>query len=172
MRAHTYTSTRGIQFAASFCKTSVLVCASRAVIPGQRDAIMQRTGHLPPLLLRPLAVLRLPPRCPRASPRLVSLTLKPLKRSHSRPCYSLRRACRARITFGTRARGLLTLLRRQDNSVPLSLKEDVIPAKGIPFCETYTLANSRMLLLGCQENLSRVPLVADVRVASRQNRNF
>lgn len=63
-------------------------------------------------------------------PRLVSLTLKPLKRSHSRPC-SLRRACRSKITFETRAHGLLTLLRGEDNSVRLGLKEGLFPARGI-----------------------------------------
>lgn len=52
-------------------------------------------------------------------PRLVSLTLKPLKRSHSRPC-SLRRACRSKITFETRAHGSLTLLRPRQLSSPRS----------------------------------------------------
>lgn len=71
-----------------------LVCTSRAVIPGQRDAIMQRTGHLPSLLSVPRSVPRRSPPPASSSPSassIVSLTLKPLKRSHSRPC-SLHRA--------------------------------------------------------------------------------
>lgn len=83
--------------------------------------IMQRTGQ-PPVLPSPLvstiAVLRLFSHRPRAS-SIVPLTLKPLKRSHSRPCSSERRAC-SRITFGsgTWACRLLTLLHRWYNSVP------------------------------------------------------
>lgn len=89
----THTRARGIQFAERvFAKR--LVCTSRAVIPGQRDAIMQRTGHLPSLLPVPRSVPRRSPPPASSSPSassIVSLTLKPLKRSHSRPC-SLHRA--------------------------------------------------------------------------------
>lgn len=132
---------------------------------------MQRTGHLPPFL----------PYIPRSSsvcllvalerPRLKSLTLKPLKRSHSRPC-SLRWACRSKITFETRAHGLLTLLRREDNSVPLGLK-GFIPAKGIPLDSFWDRQILECVLLRCQENLSWVTFsfLVDLSVLTRELKN-
>lgn len=103
-----HTRVRGIQFAASFCKTCW--CAG-TVIPGQRDAIMQRTGQSLPSSFHhgcsPVALERR---------RLYRWPWSPW-RDHARglAASSDVPARRSRITFGfgTWACRLLTLLHRE-----------------------------------------------------------
>lgn len=92
---HTYTRARGIQFAASFCKTaSVHVQGSDSRTTWRNYATNWSPPASPSSLTVPRSVLRPSPPPGPSSPSassIVSLTLKPLKRSHSRPC-SLHRA--------------------------------------------------------------------------------